>query len=240
MERSLVWYLFGAAALTLIGLRWQTTLQTIGDRYRLSDPVLLSFSGGLMLGAMGALCKFPIIAPWLDSFYPNLSWLLADNLFLIGVTLGTFWVDLMREPQAAQLQGWGVMRQPRTFVLVAVVIASIILTRVELSTWAALERGGIDVGGRLPLLIARLNYFLFASYGLGYIVLHFYQKRKEMVDRFKYLRLSIPFAAITLAITAPLLQLVATLEVYFQPALLPAIWPGLWLLISVVQVIIAG
>jgi hypothetical protein len=115
----------------------------------------------------------------------------------------------------------------------------VVTTLLAASTWQTLERGGIDVGGHLLLLSGRLAYFAYSLWGLAYLSFHFYRQRQHMRDRFNYIRLTVAWSGITLAIAAPALQVAGTLRVFAQPELLPAIWPLLWLLLSVVQLAVA-
>jgi hypothetical protein len=108
-------------------------------------------------------------------------------------------------------------------------------TLLAASVWQTLERGGIDVGGQFLLLSGRLVYFAYSLWGLVYLSFHFYRQRQHMRDRFNYIRLTIAWSGITLAIAAPALQVAGTLRVFARPELLPAIWPLLWLLLSLVQ-----
>jgi len=74
---------------------------------------------------------------------------------------------------------------------------------------------------------------------LIYLSIHFYRQRRHMRDRFNYIRLTIPSTGITLAVTAPLLQAAGMLVVFFNPERLPEVWPPLWLIISLTQLIVA-
>lgn len=236
MTRAEVWYLFGLAAITLILLRlWSTNR----SRANFRDPVVISFTLGLFLGASGTLSRQPPIARLFDAvLFPNAAWLVADGLFLIALCAGSYWVDLMIDP-ALRERGWKLFQRWRVVSLIAVIAWMVTAAQLEASTWASLERGGIDAGGRPVLLAARLAYFAYDLWGLLYLSLHFYQQRRHMRDRFNYIRLTIPWAGITLAITAPALQVAGSLEVFAWPELLPVVWPPLWALISTIQGVVA-
>ena len=237
--RAQFWYVFGLAALILIVLRLPITLQTIRSRRRFSDPVVVTFSLGLLLGAFGTLSKQPLIANQIDAVLGvNASWLIADGLFLIGLCLGTFWVDLMRFPTTKQF-GRQLFAQPRTLILAAVLGWMMLGAWLTAPVWQSLERGGIDVNGNSLILTTRIAYFGYAIFALCYISYHFYQKRKVMADRFQYIRLTIPWAGITLAITAPVMQLLGLVEIYWQPALASVVWPALWGVVTVIQGLVA-
>lgn len=231
--RTQFWYIFGLFALALILLRLRPT-----RRVSLRDPVVLSFTLGLFFGSFGTLSKQPILANLIDAALgSNVAWLVADGLFLVGLAAGTYWVDLMRFPDLRE-RGWELIRRWRVVALVAAVSCMVTAASLEMAAWAGLERGGIDVGGRLLLLAARVVYFTYSIWGLAYLSYHFYRQRQHMRDRFNYIRLTIPWAGISLAIAAPALQAVATLEVFARPELLSAVWPPLWVLISAIQAVV--
>jgi len=228
--RTNFWYLFGLAALALILLRLRPT-----RRADLRDPVVLSFSLGLFLAAFGTLSKQPLLAGLIDAALgPNSAWLAADGLFLIALCAGTYWVDLMRLPDLRH-QGWRLLRRWRLVALVGTLAWMVTTARLHGPTWATLERGGLDVGQSPLLLSARLTYFAYSIWALAYLSYHFYRQRQHMRDRFNYIRLTIPWAAITLALSVSALQAVATVEIFARPDLLAEIWPGLWLLITAIQ-----
>lgn len=230
MIRLEAWYLFGLAAIALIVLRLRPT-----GRSNWRDPVAISFSLGLFLAASGTLSKQPVIANLVDAaFGPNAAWLQADILFLLGLCAGTYWVDLMRTPTLRK-RGWSLLYRRRTAALLAVIGWMILAAWLAAPTWAILERGGLDVGGSPILLTARLAYLGYVLWGLGYLSYHFYRQRQHMRDRFNYIRLTIPWFAISLALTAPALQLIGLVAFYLNPAWLPQVWPALWLEISLIQ-----
>ncbi len=234
MSRPEIWYLFGLAAITLILLRLRPTQRT-----NFRDPVVISFTLGLFLAAFGTLSKQPVLAQAIDSVWGiNSAWLVADGLFLIGLCAGTYWVDLMRMPDLRN-QGWRLIRRWRVAALILVISWMVISVQMEIVVWSMLERGGIDVGGRFALLTGRLAYLGYTLWGLGYLSLHFYRQRRHMQDRFNYIRLTIPWSAITLAIAAPLLQLAGMLVVFTNPNALHEVWPSLWVLVSLIQAIVA-
>ncbi len=229
------WHIFVLFALALIFLRVRASRHA---NWR--DPVVLAFSLGLFLGATGTLSKQPVLAGSIDSFLGlNAAWIVADGLFLIGLCAGTFWVDLMRLPVLRE-KPWRLLRQSRVIILLAVLLWMVTTATREAAIFGTLERGGIDVGGSGLLLSARLVYFVYSVWALSYISLHFYKERSEMRDRFNYIRLTIPWAGITLAITAPLLQTAATLEGFVAPALLPVIWSPVWAFLSAIQIVVAS
>lgn len=234
MNRAEFWYLFGLAAVALILLRLRPT-----RRADLRDPIAISFTLGLFLAAFGTLSKQPVIAALIDAaLAPNAAWLVADSLFLVGLCFGTYWVDLMRTPSLRQ-HGWQLLLRRRVIGLLASISWMIATAYLAASIWQTLERGGFDVGGQPLLLSGRLAYFAYSLWGLGYLSFHFYRQRQHMRDRFNYIRLTIAWSGITLAIAAPVLQIVGTLRIFGRPDLLPVIWPPLWLLLSVIQLGVA-
>jgi hypothetical protein len=234
MMRAEIWYVFGLAAIALILLRLRPT-----RHLDLRDPVAISFTLGLFLGACGNLSKQPAIARLIDtSLFPNAAWLQADGLFLLGLCAGTYWVDLMRVPSLRE-QGWRLLRRWRVVALLATLAWMIAAARLEATSWAAIERGGIDVAGSPLLLSGRLAYLACDVWSLVYLSYHFYQQRRHMRDRFNYIRLTIPWAGITLAASVPVLQVFGMIEVFIRPDLLAAVWPPLWRLISLLQGMVA-
>lgn len=230
MNRAELWYIFGLAAVVLLLLRLRPT-----RRADLRDPITISFTLGLFLAAFGTLSKQPALAGLIDAALgPNTAWLVADSLFLVGLCFGTFWVDLMRNPSLRQ-QGQRLFYRWRVVVLLAVIVWMAVAAILAASTWQTLERGGIDVNGHFLLLSGRLAYFTYSLWGLVYLSFHFYRQRQHMRDRFSYIRLTIAWSGITLAIAAPALQVAGTLRGFIQPELLPTLWPSLWLLLSLVQ-----
>lgn len=234
MNRAEFWYIFGLAAVVLLLLRLRPT-----RRADLRDPIAISFTFGLFLGAFGTLSKQPAIAVLIDVVLgPNAAWLVADSLFLVALCFGTFWVDLMRMPSMRQ-HGWRLVYRWRVAALLVVIGWMTVTTLLATSTWQTLERGGIGVSGHLLLLSERLAYFAYSLWGLAYLSFHFYRQRQHMRDRFNYIRLTIAWSGITLAIAAPALQVAGTLRVFAQPELLPVIWPSLGLLLSLAQLGVA-
>ncbi len=234
MSRTEFWYLFGLAAVILLLLRLRPTLKA-----NLRDPVVLSFTLGLSLGVFGNLSKQALIAEAIDAaLWPNTAWLIADGLFLIGLCAGTYWVDLMRQPALRQ-QGRRLLWRGRTVGLLLVLIWMGFTATLAASTWATLERGGIDVGGNGWLLTGRWAYAGYMLWALSYLSYHFYRQRQHMRDRFNYIRLTIPWAAITLAVTAPILQIVGTTLIFLNPDRLAHFWPAWWSLLAFVQLVVA-
>ncbi len=229
-----LWYIFALFAVGLILLRLYQT-----RRANLGDPIVLSFALGLFLGSFGTLSKQPFLARAIDgALGPNSAWLIADVLFVCGLCAGTYWVDLMRLPDLRN-QGRRLIRRWRVITLITIISWMTIATHLEATTWAILERGGVDTGGRSMLLAARLAYFVYSIWALTYLSYHFYRQRQHMHDRLNYIRLTIPWLGISLAITAPVLQAVAVLEVFVRPEWLSYLWPPLWMLISVIQIAVA-
>lgn len=234
MNHTEFWYLLGLAAVALILLRLRPTLKA-----NLRDPVVLSFTLGLFLGAFGNLSKQAIAADFIDAALgPNAAWLIADSLFLLGLCAGTYWVDLMSQP-ALRRQGRRLLIRRRTATVFLVTGWMIIAAVLTTDTWGTLERGGIDVGGRPLLLTARLAYAGYMLWSLSYLSYHFYRQRRHMRDRFNYIRLTIPWAAITLAIAAPILQIIGALLIFVAPNRLSGFWPAWWILLSFIQAAVA-
>jgi hypothetical protein len=144
----------------------------------------------------------------------------------------------MRLPQLAE-KGWAFLKSKRSAFLAATIGWMVLTAGWQASIWGTLERGGIDVGGQPLLLSSRIVYFVYSLGGIAYLSLRFYQLRREMVERVNYIRLSLAWAAVTLAALSPILQLLATVEVFFFPQYLGLIWPGLWGTISAIQVSVA-
>jgi len=228
--RAEAWYIFGLLAVALIFLRLRSTWR----HNEFKDPVSLAFSLGLFLGAFGTLSKQPFLAVWLDTMGTNTAWLVADILFMAGLCAGTYWVDLMSYPDLRN-DGWKLLQRWRIAVLIFIAGYMVFAAQFHNFIWVSLERGGIDVGGSTLLLAARLGYFLFVLWALSYLSIAFYQHRKKMTDRFNYIRLSIPFFGITLAIIAPALQLATTLYIYIFPVQINILWPRIWLIITAIQ-----
>ena len=230
MPRAEFWYIFGLAAMAIAFHRLLTVKQT---NWR--DPVTLSFSTGIFGCVLGVLTKQPILAQAVDTLLgANAAWVLADCFFLVGLWGLTCWIDFMQQPTLPQEQSppW---QQFRLVGLIGVNGLMMGAATTYPALWATLERGGIDLGGNLVFLLARASYFLYSVWGLSYLSYRFYQLRRPMRNRINYLRLSLAWAAVTLALIAPVVQSLATLEGFLQPAVVPIIWPSIWMMVSTVQ-----
>ena len=235
IDRGTFWYLFGFAAVTLLLLRLRST-----RRADLRDPVVFSFTVGIFLSSFGTLSKQPLLARFIDGVLgTNAAWVVADSFFLIGMCGLTYWIDFMRAPQLAE-RGWSYLHSKRSALLAATIAWMVLTTWWQGSIWGTLERGGIDVGGQFLLLSSRVGYFAYSLWAITYLSLRFYQLRREMVERVNYIRLSLAWAAVMLAALSPTLQFLATIEIFFYPQYLELIWPGLWVTISAIQVIVAA
>lgn len=235
-ERAEFWYIFGLAAVALIVMRLRGT--RLAD-WR--DPMAFFFTLCLFLPAFGTLSKQPFLANGLDRVLGvNSAWLVADILFITGVCAGAYWIDMLG-PLSQPKERWSVslLARRRLVVLIAVAAWMVMAAKLEPQAWVLVERGGIDVAGNPILLLARLAYFGYSIWALVYLSRSFYNQRQQVRDRQLYIRLSLPWAAITLALAAPVLQVAGTWEVFIRPEFLPVIWPPLWRLITVVQIGVA-
>lgn len=234
MNRADFWYIFGLAALTLMALRLRSTRPAA-----LRDPMALTFTLCLFLPALGTLSKQPGLAYWLDVWLgPNAAWLVADSLFIAGVCAGTYWIDFLGDP-AQKAAGWRLLTRWRVAALAGVIAWMVVTARWEAAAWAMLERGGIDVAGQAGLLSGRMAYFGYSLWGLVYLSRGFYRQRQRLRDRVIYIRLTLAWTAITLAIAAPLIQVGGTCLIFIRPDLLPLLWPSLWQLLSLTQIGVA-
>ena len=234
MDRALIWYVFGLAAVATILLRWKPTL-----RGNWREPVAVSFSIGIFFSVFGVLSKQPVLAQGIDALTgPNTAWLLADSFFLIGLWGLTTWIDLMRAP--GRTQGHLPAYAGRTITLLIVIVWMGLVAWVEAPAWQGLERGGIDVGGKLLLLSGRMAYLTYDIWGLAYLGRRFFQLRQQLRERVSYLRLTLAWMAVSLAAIAPALQILAVIAVFFQPERLPVIWPPVWQVVSLLQMLVAA
>jgi hypothetical protein len=234
MDRALIWYVFGLAAVATILLRWKPTL-----RGNWREPVAVSFSIGIFFSVFGVLSKQPVLAQGIDALTgPNTAWLLADSFFLIGLWGLTTWIDLMRAP--GRTQGHLPIYAGRTITLLIVIVWMGLVAWVEAPAWQGLERGGIDVGGKLLLLSGRMAYLTYDIWGLAYLGRRFFQLRQQLRERVSYLRLTLAWMAVSLAAIAPALQILAVIAVFFQPERLPVIWPPVWQVVSLLQMLVAA
>jgi len=235
IDRAAFWYIFGLAAIFIIILRLQAIRKA---NWR--DPVMVSFTSGVFFCTFGVLAKQPVLAGIVDRLLGlNAAWVLADSLFLLGLCGLTYWIDLMRRP-ALKKAGFALLGYKRFLVLVAVIGWMAGTAAWQMPIWRALERGGINVAGQPLLLSSRLAYFSYSLWGLAYLSRRFHQLRKQMRDRISYIRLSLAWAAVTLATVAPILQIIATLTIFFRPALLATLWPPVWQMVSTIQFIVAA
>lgn len=235
ISRYSFWYVFGLAALALILMRFRPTYR--GPK----GPLTISFNTLVFLSSFGTLCKQPILAESIDTLLgPNAAWLLADILFIAGLCGGTYWVDLLTQPDLLERADWRLLRRLRVVMLLMVATLMVTAARLEAPTWSIVERGGINVGGQWLLLGARTGYFAYSLWGLGYIGLSFYRQLQHMIDRSYYLRLTLPWFAVMLALGAPVLQLFGTWYVFFRPDQNEWLWPLLWKPITLVQVGVAS
>ena len=234
MNRADFWYIFGLAALTLLALRVRSTRPAA-----LRDPMALAFTLCLFLPAFGTLSKQPRLAYWLDAWFgPNAAWLVADSLFIAGVCAGTYWIDFLGDP-AQKAAGRRLLTRWRLAALGGVIAWMVATAHWDALTWATVERGGLDVGGQVGLLSGRLAYFGYSLWGLVYLSRGFYRQRQRLRDRVIYIRMTLAWTAVTLAIAAPLIQIIGTGVGFIHPDLLPLIWPPLWKLLSLTQVGVA-
>ncbi len=226
-----MWYLFGLAAIILIFLRVKST-----RRETLRDPMALTFTLCLLLPAFGTLSKQPFIAEFVDSIFgANTAWLIADILFITGVCIGTYWIEMLSQPDLRK-EGWRLLLRWRVAALVAVAAWMIIAAWLEAPTWATLERGGIDVDGSWILLSGRMAYFGYSLWSLTYLSYGFYLRRRDMQNRNIYIRMTLPWLAISLAIAAPALQIAGVWLVFIQPESLPSVWSTVWGMVTAIQV----
>ena len=233
-DRATFWYIFGLAAMAVALIRWRPTW-----RANWRDPIALSFAIGVFASVLGVLSKQPVIAQRLDALFgANAAWIFADAFFLGGLCGLTIWIDLMRNPTPSQRRP-ALLVAGRVVALIGVIAYMVVAARLQAPVWGGLERGGIDVAGQPALLISRLAYLAYDLWALSYLSLRFYQLRQQLRDRLSYLRLTLAWAAVSLAALAPALQIVAVLEVFFQPALLAQIWPPVWRVVSILQVLVA-
>jgi hypothetical protein len=231
IARAAFWYVFGLAAVVLLLYRLRPT-----RRVNLRDPMALSFTLMVFVAASGTLSKQPFIANAIDSLLgPNAAWLQADILFIAGMCAGTVWIDLLGQPALKQ-RGWRLFLQWRVAVLTIVAAWMITAAQLEAPTWAALERGTVDVGGSLILASARSGYFAFSIWVLAYISYGLYHHRQQVRSREIYVRLTIPFTGLALAPSASVIQLLAVWYGLAWPELVPAVWPSLWVVIATIQV----
>lgn len=234
MNRAEFWYVFGLAALTLIILRLRAT-----RRADWQDPMAITFTLCLFLPAFGTLSKQPVIANVIDSIFGyNAAWLAADILFISGVCAGIIWIDMLARPEL-KTQDKSLFRQWRIVTLIIVAIWMVLASRLADSSWVGLERGSIDVDESLVLLTSRLAYFGYSIWGLIYLSISFYHQRQHMRDRKLYIRMTIPWAGITLAIASPVVQAIGTVYGFFQGEALPILWSSLWGIVTITQIGVA-
>lgn len=234
MARAEFWYIFGLAAIILLLLRGRATLHT-----NLRDPLSLSFVLCVFVSMAGTVSKQPFIANAIDfALGANAAWLVADMLWLAGMTAGTYWIDLLAHPEQNK-RGVKNLYTKRLVALLLVSFWMVAAAVIHYPVWAGLERGTINTGGSAVILSARLAYLIFNIWLLAYVCQGFYRQRQQLLNRSIYIRMAIPHTAFTVAIAAPLAQAIGMLYTFAYPETLEAVWPLVWKFTSGVQLLSA-
>lgn len=219
---ELLFSVFGIVALGTLLIR------AVAVRKGRHSLVTALFLGGLAVGVLGPVAKSAPVAPLLDTLWgTNANWLVADGLFVVSLTIATWWADVMSDAelrtQPAHVALARLTLQKRTLALLAVIGLTLAGTRDPL--WPTLEVGSTDLAGAGEgLLLARLAYHALTIWALAYVARVINRYRAHLISRREYIRYSTPIFGLLAATYAPAIQVLAELLAFFGGAALFHRW----------------